>query len=54
MYILKVYMHVSDSVVRGQKRVLDSLELVLQVVVSHLMWVLGIKLRSSARAALNY
>lgn len=33
-----------------QKRVPDTLELKLQVVVSCLMWVLGIKLRSSERA----
>ena len=34
-----------------QKRVLDPLELEFQVVVSCLMWVLGTKPRSSARAA---
>lgn len=33
-----------------QKRALDSLDLMLQVVVSHLLWVLGVELRSSARA----
>ena len=30
---------------RGQKRLLDSLELELQAVVSHLIWVLGHKFR---------
>lgn len=40
----------------GQKRALDALEVELKIVVSHLMWVLGPKLGSSARAvyALNH
>lgn len=40
---------------RGQKRVSDPLELELQEVVSHLIWMLGIELRSYGRAvsALN-
>lgn len=33
------------------RRVLDPLELKLQGVVSHLMWVLGTQLQSSAKAA---
>jgi len=35
----------------GQRRMPDPLELELQVVVSLLMWVLGVKLESSERAA---
>lgn len=34
----------------GQKRVLESLELGLQVVVTRPTWVLGIEIRFSARA----
>lgn len=36
----------------GQKRVPDLLELELQTVVSHPVWVLGTELRSSVRAAI--
>lgn len=34
----------------GQERVLDHLELELEMTVSHLMWVVGANLRFSARA----
>ena len=34
----------------SQKRMSDSLELKLQEVVSHLKWMLGVKLKSSGRA----
>lgn len=37
---------------RSQKRVLDPLELHLQVVVSHTMWVLGTELGSSTVSSL--
>ena len=36
--------HVSGVAHRGQKRTLDLLELDLQVVISHMTWVLGTKL----------
>lgn len=51
MYIC--YMHI--GVLRHQKMTLDSLELELYVVVSHLIWVLGTKLGSSGgeTSALN-
>lgn len=42
------YVHVSAVVRGGQKRALDPLEMELQEVMSHPMWVLGKKLRSSA------
>jgi hypothetical protein len=38
----------------GQKRVLDSLELKLQVVVNCLTWVPGTELRSSEKVALSH
>lgn len=44
------YVHLSVGTTRGQKTVLDPVELELQAVVSLLMWVLGIQLRSSERA----
>ena len=52
---LPVYAQQMCTALGGQKRVLDILELQLQVVVSHLMWVLETKLRSSTRTinALN-
>lgn len=43
------YVQVSALECKSQKS-LDPLELDLHVVVSHLMWVLGTKLGSSARA----
>lgn len=45
----------TDRCLRSPERILDSLELELQVEVSHQTWVLGIELRSSGRAiqALN-
>lgn len=43
------YMYAGTHV--GQRRMPDPLELELQVVVSLLMWVLGVKLESSERAA---
>jgi hypothetical protein len=39
----------ASSTVRGQEHVLDTLELELQVVVSHSVWWLGIELRSPER-----
>jgi hypothetical protein len=45
-----IYVRCACSAHRGQKRVSDLLGLALQVVMSCLMWVLGIKLRSSGRA----
>ena len=44
-----VCMHMYVVVYGGQKKVLESLELELQVIVSHLMWVLGTKFQSSGR-----
>lgn len=43
-------MHVSADIHKGQKRALYPLGLELQLVLSHLMWVLGTKSRSSVRA----
>jgi hypothetical protein len=40
----------SEGAHRSQKRVSDNLQVELQVVVSHLLWILGTKLRSSRRA----
>ena len=45
----RVCTHVSASACRIQERVLDPLELELQAVVSHLMWVLRTELGSSPR-----
>lgn len=42
-------MHVSSGTSEGQNKALDLLELALQASVSHLIWMLGAKLRSSAR-----
>lgn len=42
--------HLSVGTPRSQKMVLDPVQLELQAVVSLLMWVLGIQLRSSERA----
>lgn len=50
-YVSLFECHVCAHVRRGQKRVLDSLELELQSDVSCLPWVLGSELRSSGRAA---
>ena len=51
----EVYAH-ERSAHRGQEKAPDLLELELQMVVSHLVWVLEIELGSSARAmsALNH
>lgn len=49
LYYLYVYaMWMDVDACRCQKRALDALELELQVILSHLIWVLIIKLRSSA------
>lgn len=45
---MSVFVHATTGASGGQKRVLDPLELKLQGVVSHLMWVLGTKLKFSA------
>ena len=45
-----VHVYIGADTHRALKRAPDSLELELQVVVSHLMWVLGMESRSSARA----
>lgn len=42
--------HVSTSIGRIHQKASDPLELKLQAVVSYLMWVLGVELRSSGRA----
>lgn len=39
-----MYMHLCVCACRGQKRVPGSLDLELEVAVSHLMWMLGIEL----------
>lgn len=51
-----MYVHVSVDTLGGQERASDPWKLELYVVVSHITWVLGIELRSSARlgSALNY
>lgn len=51
MDVLPAYVPVNhvSGVCRGQKKVLDPLELVLQVVVSIQLWVLGLELQSSGR-----
>lgn len=43
-------LHMCANACRGQNRVLNPLELELQAIICHLMWVLGTKLQSSARA----
>lgn len=48
-YVCVCQLHVSTY--RTQKRMLDTLQLEVEVVVSYLMWLLGIEPRSSARAA---
>jgi hypothetical protein len=48
---LYVYKHVCAGTHGGQKETLDPLQLQLQVTGSHLIKVLGIELRSSARVA---
>jgi hypothetical protein len=52
MFVLShIYVvHIRVGAHRGQKRLLDALGLEL-LVVSYLKWVLGIKFRSSVRAA---
>jgi hypothetical protein len=45
-----VYVHVSVGAQGAQQRASHSLELELQVVVCHLVWILGSKLVSSTRA----
>lgn len=42
--------HIHEGAEGGQKRELDPLELDLQEVVGHTLWVLGIESGSSARA----
>lgn len=42
--------HMSANTLGRQKSISDPLELELDVVVSHLMWMLGAELRPSARA----
>lgn len=51
-----VFVHVHAGAHRGQKRMLDFSGAGATAVVSHLLWMLGIKLRSSAGAesALNH
>ena len=51
IYVSVCVKHMSIGSLRGQKMTLESLVLELQVVVRHLTWVLGAKLRSFARAA---
>lgn len=46
-----MYTHMLPSIPRVLKRVLYSLGLVLQAVVSYLAWMLGTELGSSVRAA---
>lgn len=48
-YLCVCVCHISEDALRGQKRVLDTLEAQLQVVVSHLTRVLGSKLGSFTR-----
>lgn len=45
------FVYMSTGAYRGRKRKSDFLGLPLQVIVSHLMWVLGTKLKFSGRAA---
>lgn len=45
------YVDASSNFQEGEKRVLDPLEMEQQVVVSHLTWVLGTKLKPSPRQA---
>lgn len=46
--------HVSAGTCRGQKKVPDPLEFKLQVVMSHLTWVLRTKTPSSARGKYTF
>ena len=48
-----MFAHMCAGACRCQKRIWDPLNLESQVTVSHLTWVLGTKLGSSLRAALN-
>lgn len=45
-----VYVHVSRGVCKGQKTVSNLLELELQVLVSHFIWMQGTKIRFSEKA----
>lgn len=51
MYVYLPYVHWTCNALGDEKRVLCSLELELQVVVSHPMWVLGTEPWFPARAA---
>jgi hypothetical protein len=57
MYTVSENGHMSAGALGGQKMASDSLRLKLQVVSSHLIWVMGTELRTFGRAvcaALNY
>lgn len=49
-----VHTHVWEQTLSGQKKALDSLELSLQAIISHLTCVLGTKLGSFARAVYSF
>jgi hypothetical protein len=48
------YVHLCVATSEVQKRSSDPLEIELQVVVSHLTWVLGTELRSSGRTVCSF